>query len=210
MVEYYFDNIPLCRFKGWTESWTGLFTALDRKEPERVDYPGQHGYRFDRSTIRFKERVITMTLVFNTDCMRELIRDDMKKLMELLSKNRPIRLKRVDNENLRTDVWDVDLISSGSDRWFDDQMGQRTLTLHETAPVKVVYYNANVNDLAQVAIESPNTLLISWGDGTFEKTKTGATHEYNDGWSRHYVIVSGVITEAEITTNMQEVCRILC
>ena len=206
MIEYYFDNIPLCRFKGWTESWTGLFDDLTMKEPVRVDYPDQHGYRHDRSNIRYKELVITLTLVFSTDCRREIIRDDMKRFREILSKNRPIRLKRVDMENNRTDVWDVDLFSSGTTKWYDDQMAQKTLTFHETAPVKAVY--KCTEQTSSVKASGKYTLLIRWGDGTEETLKNEQkSHVYADGVRSHDVIVSGVISDVTITTNMQEVCR---
>jgi hypothetical protein len=206
MIEYFFDNISLCAFKGWTESWSGLFSALERKELEKVDYHGQHGYRFDRTALRYKERVITLTLVFHNS--KRLVRDDMNRLMELLSKNSPIRLVRKDARHLRTDVWEVDLINAGQERWFDDHLGQRTFTFHEIAPVKVVYWCPLPK--AVITINSPYTLVVSWGDGTTEKVKSGElTHEYTDGLNDHHIIVSGVITEAETTTNLQELCKTL-
>ena len=157
-----------------------------------------------------------MTLVFNTNCRHELIRDEMKRFMELLSKNRPIRLMREDTCANRIDVWELDWVSSDSDRWFDDQMGQRTLTFHEVAPVKAIYKSDE--NTASLTINSPYTLLIFWGDGSFDKVKHGTiSHQYTDNIRSHYIIVSGVLTKGktetdvqEVTTNMQGVCRILC
>jgi hypothetical protein len=208
MIKYYFDNIPLCLNNAWVEKWDGLFSSLERKDIERVDYPGQHGYRFDRTITRFKERVIILTIDFDKDCPLNGIYDDVRRFIDSISVNRPIRLMRVDEIHNRIDVWDVDLISENSAKFFIDPSAQIVLTFHETAPVKIVY--ATRKNQASVTVESPTFLQVSWGDGTYEMIKSGTIlHTYTNNVVRHHVILSGVVTEATITTDLQEICRIL-
>jgi hypothetical protein len=202
-VEYFFDGIPLCQFGAGVSSFTGLFSKLVRKEPERVDYADQHGYLTDRTAIRFQHRVIELSFYF-IDCDRQQIRDNVRRLLELVSTNIPVRLMRI--EGHRVDVWDVDLISENSSN-FLQRAAQLKFTFHETAPVKVVY-KCNTNT-ANLTINSANPLMVSWGDNVEERAQNGGnTHEYTDGRNSHYIIISGVISGVKITTNMQQVCEV--
>ena len=211
MIQYYLDGVDIGKQKSWVESYTGLFAALNRKEVDKMDYLGQHGYRFDRNAIRYKEREISITLNFSATgaSLAGLIRDDVKEFVERFNHNRPVRLMRVDTCQNRTDVWDVDLITENSEQYFLGQAARITITLHETAPVKAVYKcNANV---ANLEVDTPLTLMVSWGDGSFEKVKTETiSHQYTDNICSHYIIVSGVMSDAQITTNLPLICKTLC
>jgi hypothetical protein len=104
-------------------------------------------------------------------------------------------------------VWDVDWDSvSNSDfpRWY---VSRTKIKLIETAPIKHVYVvsgtSASFTTAATEEGETQQPLLFSWGDNSFTDSVRAATttHTYTDGYDKHYVIISGVMSEVDITTD---------
>lgn len=178
----------------------GLFEPLAIKELKTYSSPSQHGVMVDEmSARRYSERTITLAFhIFDlTGGSMELFSAFRNELLRV-----PARMCMIDNGVTR--VWDV-VWKSQSALTLNGRRGiSFDTTLMEPAPVKRVYKvtgdTASFTTAHRDGLTQPK-LTFSWGDGTFDEGREGThEHTYHDGQTAHYVIVSGVVEDCEITT----------
>lgn len=197
MRTYNIDGYDLDYFGARVTEITGL-EGLKARSLDRTTWPGQHGSQPNRLVRRFQDREISMFLFFESISM--LARQKAYQFRALLyPQGRPVRLTITDDETNEVLSYDLDTVSEDISDFVYNDMTEVHLKLVETDPIKNVYVSNNLS--ASISIASDNALQISWGDKTLsEDLFTGTyTHEYQDGKSLHYIIVSGVMEEAIIT-----------
>ncbi|MDD4030113.1 MAG: hypothetical protein PHE07_01610 [Bacteroidales bacterium] len=197
MRTYNFDGYDLDYFGARVTEITGL-EGLKARSLDRTTWPGQHGSQPNRLVRRFQDREISMFLFFESISM--LARQKASQFRALLYPHgRPVRLTITDDETGEVLSYDLDTISEDISDFVYNDMAEVQLKFVETDPIKNVYICNSSS--ASIAIASNNALQISWGDKMLsEDLFTGTyTHNYEDGKSLHYIIVSGVMEEATIT-----------
>lgn len=200
MRTYNFDGYDLDYFGARVTEITGL-EGLKARSLDRTIWPGQHGSQPNRLVRRFQDRELSMSLFFES-----ATKDARQKASQfralLYPYGRPVRLTITDDETNEVLSYDLDTISEDISDFVYNDMTEVHLKFVETDPIKNIYVCNNLS--ASISIASDNALQISWGDKTLsEDLFTGTyTHEYQDGKSLHYIIVSGVVGEATITTGL--------
>lgn len=197
MRTYNIDGYDLSYFGAIVTEITGL-EGLKARDLDRTIWPGQHGSQPNRLVRRFQDREISMSLFFESTTM--LARQKASQFRALLYPyGRPVRLTITDDETSEVLSYDLDTISEDLSDFVYNDMTEVHLKFVETDPVKNVYVCNGSS--ASISIVSDNALQISWGDKTLsEDLFIGSyTHDYEDGKSLHYIIVSGVMEEATIT-----------
>ena len=202
MIDYYINNLPFCYYKvKVTDASKGLTDKLERKATITTDWPDQHGVRRDYSETFFKERKFTLGIAcFSRDLYNEFF--------AALTAPEPVRLTRKSGNLVRS--YDVYLTSPKRAGTWLGVPYYDTLEFSEDMPVKLVYQCRGLT--ASLHIESEHSLQISWGDKEFDNDVFNGdfTHEYTDTFKPHYVIVSGRVSEATISTGMELVEKVLC
>lgn len=202
-TEYFINGKPFSSFGIEVMEKSGLFNILPLIERPKKQLPGQHGILIDRSGPRFEHRVMEFDLAFldGGGISRDKLYDFRNEFMGSV----PARLTMVE-EHMQY-VWDVDWDEASNSefpRWY---VTRNKIKLIETAPIKAVYVvtgtSASFTTTPTVEGATQEPLLFSWGDGTFTDAVRAATttHTYEDGYTKHYVIISGVISKVSITTN---------
>ncbi len=202
-TEYFVNGKPFSTFGIEVMEKSGLFNVLTLMERPRKQLPGQHGILIDRSGPRFEHRVLEFDLAFleGNDISRNRLYEFRNEFMGSV----PARLTMVEEHAVY--MWDVDwdeVSNSEFPRWY---VTRNKIKLIETAPIKTIYTvvgtSASFNTAPTVEGTTQEPLLFSWGDGTFTDAVRAATttHTYTDGYTKHYVIISGVISKVSITTD---------
>lgn len=202
-TEYFINGKPFSSFGIEVMEKSGLFNILPLIERPKKQLPGQHGILIDRSGPRFEHRVMEFDLAFldGGGISRDKLYDFRNEFMGSV----PARLTMV--EEHMPYVWDVDWDEASNSefpRWY---VTRNKIKLIETAPIKAVYVvtgtSASFTTTPKVQGATQEPLLFSWGDGTFTDAVRAATttHTYTDGYTKHYIIISGVISKVSITTN---------
>jgi len=202
-TEYFVNGKPFSTFGIEVMEKSGLFNILSLKERQSISLAGQHGVLLDRSGQRYEPREIELDLAFLDGS--GISRDKLFEFRNEFLGSTPARFSM--REEYSVYVWDVDWDSvSNSDfpRWY---VSRTKIKLIETAPIKHVYVvngtSASFKTAATEEGETQQPLLFSWGDNSFTDSVRAATttHTYTDGYDKHYVIISGVISEVDITTD---------
>lgn len=202
-TEYFINGKPFSHFGIEVMEKSGLFNVLPLIERPKMQLPGQHGILVDRSGPRFEHRVIEFDLAFldGGDISRNRLYEFRNEFMWSV----PARLSMVEEGYVY--VWDVDwdeVSNSEFPRWY---VTRNKIKILETAPIKSVYVvtgsSASFATGPTVEGTTQEPLLFSWGDGTFTDAVRAATttHTYTDGYTKHYVIISGVMSKVDITTD---------
>ncbi len=197
MRTYNIDGYDLSYFGAIVTEITGL-EGLKARNLDRTIWPGQHGSQPNRLVRRFQDREISMSLFFESATMDARQKASQFRAL-LYPHGRPVRLTISDDETNEVLSYDLDTISEDLSDFVYNDMTEVHLKFAETDPIKNVYICNSQS--ASVSIVSDNAIQISWGDKTLsEDLFTGSyTHDYEDGKSLHYIIVSGVMEEAIIT-----------
>lgn len=202
-TEYFINGKPFSSFGIEVMEKSGLFNILPLIERPKKQLPGQHGILIDRSGPRFEHRVMEFDLAFLDG--GGISRDKLYDFRNEFTGSVPARLTMI--EEHMPYVWDVDwdeVSNSEFPRWY---VTRNKIKLIETAPIKAVYVVtgnlASFTTAPTVGGTTQEPLLFSWGDGTFTDAVRAATttHTYTDGYTKHYIIISGVISRVSITTD---------
>lgn len=200
MRTYNFDGYDISYFGARVTEISGL-EGLKARPLDRTTWPGQHGSQPNRLVRRFQDREIKISLFFES--VTSEARQKASQFRAMLYPNgRPVRLTITDDETDEVLSYDVDTVSEEVSDFVYNDMTEVSLSFVETDPIKNIYVcNGST---AEISIISENALQISWGDKTLnEDLFTGVyTHQYQDGKNTHYIIVSGVMEEAAITTDL--------
>lgn len=172
---------------------------------DRVYTTPSHGVSIRTQGMRYDRRDLTLTLyVYTTN--RDNVMSAANEIRALFYADKPSRLTRV--YGTTEQVWDVYYNGCNSFNRFADDFVTIELNLIEPAPVKHVYRasaaSVSITTESVTANQTQEPLLISWGDGSFTENARAGTHShtYDDAAETHYVIVSGVIEDVIITTDL--------
>jgi hypothetical protein len=212
-ITYKIDGVDLADLGINIESSAGVIDKLSMKGVVKTSHPSEHGEDVDLSEHRYNSRKVALGCWMLAEDNADMIRKQ-DQIAHLIGKSRLIRLE-IFPERFSPLVFDV-YCESGiafNKEWDEDGeqlVAEFTLNLIEPQPVKKVFvtYSATI---PVVEIASDHPIQISWGDGVVEKYCFNGVwgHPYTDDLQKHYVIISGVLSKAIITTNMQCVCCVL-
>ena len=211
-IIYKIDGVDLSGIGVNISSSDGVIDKLSIKGVTKVSHPGEHGEDVDLSEYRYNVRKLSfecfMVAANNTDLVKKY-----EKFATLLGKNRLIRLEIFPDRltTLAFDVYCADGITfiKEWDAEGGEVVADFTLNLIEPQPVKKVF--VTTANAAAISIDSDTPLQISWGDGVIKKYCFSGehAHTFTDGIKKHFIIVSGVITETNVITNLKLVCSVL-
>ena len=185
----------------------GVFDMLSIKEPDIVDYPGEHGHDADLSQRRFQARTVTL------NCgMSALSAGDLERQIAAFRRVLGVGISRLEvNAYSQVRGWyDVyckdgfrvkkNLRAGKNLAWFN-------LSLIEPLPVKRVY--STYGRVASFEFESDKNISISWGDGVINSyCVQGMAHAYTDTVDKHYIIIAGSVENLLINTNCVLECKV--
>jgi hypothetical protein len=206
-LTYKINEIPLSRFGIEVSNADGVLDYLAIKEPDIIDYPGEHGHDADLSARRYEARTITLSCGLAAPSAL-----DMERQISAFHKLLGLGLVRLEIDVYRQSVMVFDVyVDRGfkiKKRWREGKnIATFQLILIEPQPIKRVY--STRARTAAFEFESEKNISISWGDGTVEKyLSQGKEHVYTDDIDKHYIIISGDIENLEITTNHQLECSV--
>jgi hypothetical protein len=181
----------------------GLFGDLPMKERTIENYPSEHGVLVDRSASLFDRRELSLRImVYDTSGEAESKYGVFRGLFNSTS---PVRLRM--DIDFDVYVWDVDFVGESDRSYLQGRRGITSMiNLIEAAPIKSVYSVSGSSSSFTIAKASEGVLsrqlVVSHGDGSFSTSRAATvTHTYTDGYSKHYVIISGRMADVTITTD---------